>query len=283
MHWGQKYEAISVMIYESKYNAKITDFGCIQHRKYSFLGASPDGINTDENSPQYGRMLEIKNPTTRVITGEPKKEYWVQCQLQMETCDLDECDFLETKFAEYENEEAFHADGDFLTSSKQEMKGIMLYFVDAEGVPKYIYKPLTMGKEEFGKWEQEMIEMHEDKHNYTWIKNNYWKLSQLSCVLVKRNTQWFQANINALDELWKIVMQERITGYAHRAPKSKARPVGQMERDSTANIANALGIKIVTTVPSAKSVSGCMLKLSTNPFTGVVSVIKNENKHHVIM
>lgn len=284
MHWGQKYEAVSVMIYESKYNALITDFGCIQHRKYPFLGASPDGINTDENSPNYGRMLEIKNPTTRVITGEPKKEYWVQCQLQMETCDLDECDFLETKFAEYENEEAYDADGTFLMSSKQEMKGVMLYFVDVEGVPKYIYKPLTMEKEEFEKWEEEMIEMYEDKNNYTWIKNNYWKLAQLSCVLVKRNTQWFQANINALDELWKIVLQERVIGYEHRAPKSKVRQIGNMEKDHTSSIVSALGIKIVTHTPVTKTIgSGCLLKLSTNPFTGIVSVIKNEGKHHVIM
>jgi putative phage-type endonuclease len=285
MHWGQKYEAVSVMIYESKYNAKITDFGCIQHRKYSFLGASPDGINTDEDSPNYGRMLEIKNPTTRVITGEPKKEYWVQCQLQMETCDLDECDFLETKFAEYENEDAFTADGTFFTSLKQEMKGIMLYFVDSERVPKYIYKPLNMEKEEFDKWEQEMIEMYEDKHNYTWIKNNYWKLVQISCVLVKRNDQWFQSNIQALDDLWKIVLQERVTGYEHRAPKSKHR-VGEIESQTMLE----LGVKIITPVTKSTNLgsgsgsgSGCMLKLSTNPFTGAVTVIKNEGKHHVIM
>jgi len=287
MHWGQKYEAVSVMIYESKYNAKITDFGCIQHRKYSFLGASPDGINTDEDSPNYGRMLEIKNPTTRVITGEPKKEYWVQCQLQMETCDLDECDFLETKFAEYENEDAFTADGTFFMSLKQEMKGIMLYFVDSERVPKYIYKPLNMDKEEFDKWEQEMIEMYEDKHNYTWIKNNYWKLVQISCVLVKRNDQWFQSNIQALDDLWKIVLQERVTGYEHRAPKSKHR-VGEIESQTMLE----LGVKIITPVTKSTNLgsgsgsgsgSGCMLKLSTNPFTGAVTVIKNEGKHHVIM
>ena len=45
MHWGQKYEPLSVLIYEEKYNTKVEDFGCIQHDKYSFVGASPDGIN----------------------------------------------------------------------------------------------------------------------------------------------------------------------------------------------------------------------------------------------
>jgi hypothetical protein len=42
-------------------------------------------------------MLEIKNVVSREITGIPKPEYYVQMQLQMEVCDLEECDFLETK------------------------------------------------------------------------------------------------------------------------------------------------------------------------------------------
>ena len=106
-HWGQKYEPLSVMLYENMYKTKVADFGCIQHDKYTFLGASPDGINVDINSERYGRMLEIKNIVNREITGIPKKEYWIQMQMQMEVCDLNECDFLETKFLEYENASAF--------------------------------------------------------------------------------------------------------------------------------------------------------------------------------
>ena len=45
-HWGQKYEPLSVMWYELKYSTVVEDFGCIQHQKYKFIGASPDGINT---------------------------------------------------------------------------------------------------------------------------------------------------------------------------------------------------------------------------------------------
>ena len=59
------------------------DFGCIKDKNYSFLGASPDGINVDDTSPLFGRMLEIKNIVNREITGEPKKEYWIQMQMQM--------------------------------------------------------------------------------------------------------------------------------------------------------------------------------------------------------
>ena len=90
LHWGQKYEPLSVMIYEDDYDTKVEDFGCIQDDQYSFLGASPDGIITDVKSDRYGRMLEIKNIVNREIDGIPKKEYWIQMQLQMKVCDLEE-------------------------------------------------------------------------------------------------------------------------------------------------------------------------------------------------
>lgn len=101
LHWGQKYEPLSVKIYEYMFKTKIELFGCIPHSDYYFIGASPDGINVDPASARYGRLLEIKNIVNREISGCPKKEYWVQMQMQMEVCGLDECDFLETKFTEY--------------------------------------------------------------------------------------------------------------------------------------------------------------------------------------
>jgi len=101
MHWGVKYEPLTVMIYEDMYKTTVEEFGCIQHSQYKCIGASPDGINVDPASQRYGRMLEIKNIVNREITGIPKREYWVQTQIQMETCNLDTCDFVETRFKEY--------------------------------------------------------------------------------------------------------------------------------------------------------------------------------------
>lgn len=42
-HWGQKYEPLSVMLYESRYNTKVDDFGCIQHSEYNFWVLLPMG------------------------------------------------------------------------------------------------------------------------------------------------------------------------------------------------------------------------------------------------
>ncbi len=108
LHWGVKYEQVSIMMYELFNDTKIGDFGCIQHPQYKCIGASPDGIVVDPSSDRFGRMVEIKNIVNREITGIPKEEYWVQMQVQLETCDLDECDFIETRFREYENEWMFY-------------------------------------------------------------------------------------------------------------------------------------------------------------------------------
>ena len=221
LHWGQKFEPLSVLIYEHKYKTKVEDFGCIQHPTHKFVGASPDGINVDKSSDRYGRMLEIKNVVSRDINGIPKKEYWIQMQLQMEVCDLDDCDFLETKFTEYTDSNAYNND----IISNEKMKGIIIYFHTKEGKPFYVYKPLDLVEEEdITKWEDDTLSLYQsDKYNYTYMKFIYWKLEVFSCVLVLRNKVWFKNNIPQLEKVWKIIEQERVSGYEHRAPVRKAK------------------------------------------------------------
>ena len=233
LHWGQKYEPVSVLIYEDMYKTKVGDFGCIQHDTYHFLGASPDGINIDPNSDRYGRMLEIKNIVNREINGIPKKEYWIQMQLQMEVCDLDECDFLETKFTEYANSTDYYNDilentsisDNHCKSIKGELKGLIIYFNTKEAKPFYLYKPIHITDyDSIINWEEDSVSLYQSQeHNMTYIKTIYWKLEKLSCVLVQRNRLWFKNNISTLENIWKIIEQERITGYEHRAPNKKPR------------------------------------------------------------
>ena len=215
MHHGNKYEDVSIMFYEYKYNTKIRDYGCIQHDTYKFLGASPDGINVEPNSELYGRMLEIKNPTSREITGIPKEDYWIQMQLQMETCDLNECDFLETSFKEYESEEEFTNDGSFTYSDKNELKGVMVYFMK-DGKPLYEYMPLYISKTEYEIWYDNIMEKHA---NITWISNLYWRLENFSCILVLRNKEWFKHAVPHIDTIWSIIEKEKVHGFQHRMPK----------------------------------------------------------------
>jgi putative phage-type endonuclease len=237
LHWGQKYEPISVLLYEEKYNTKVEDFGCIQHPIFKFLGASPDGIIVDKNSERFGRMLEIKNVVSREINGIPKKEYWIQMQLQMEVCNLDECDFLETKFIEYSNRNDFIEDStnellispdgmeysNLFLSKENKIKGEIIYFHTKDGKPFYLYKPINCKLSfDVESWEQNSIDEYENEpFNYTYIKTIFWKLEIFSCILVLRNREWFQNNILKLKNVWQIIESERITGYQHRAPIKK--------------------------------------------------------------
>jgi putative phage-type endonuclease len=211
LHWGQKYEPLSIQLYESMYNTQVSDFGCIPHRNIHFIAASPDGINTQKMSERYGRMLEVKNIVNREITGKPKLEYWIQMQVQLEVCDLNECDFLETRFIEYPDEEAFNLDTE--TSNK---KGLMMLFMTSNNKPVYEYAPLILNPAAHPQWQEEMMEKNKELN---WLKNIYWKLDQLSCVLVLRNKLWFAAALPILKDVWKTIETEKKNGYAHRGPK----------------------------------------------------------------
>lgn len=234
MHWGQKYEPVSVALYEHLYKVKVEDFGCVRHPSISCIGASPDGIVTDPGSHLYGRMLEIKNIVNREMDGIPSKAYWVQMQVQMETCDLDNCDFLETRFKEYD-EAAFYAD------AEHAYKGVILYFVERvsiggsmqsnesgyplaqqySGAPKYVYMPFSVGltKESVDAW----VEETRTKMRRSWslYSTLYWYLDEYSCVLVERNRPWFQSARGHIEETWATVLKERVSGYEHRAAKKK--------------------------------------------------------------
>lgn len=231
-HWGQKYEPVSQMYYEYKYNAIIKEYGCIPHEKHKFLGASPDGINVNPESSRYGRMLEIKNIVNREITGIPKKEYWVQTQLQMECCDLDECDFLECRFNEYDDEEEFKKDGSFQYTNNGNYKGIMIQFIKDEK-PHYEYMPFNITENEYNKWCERIME---ENNNLTWIRNIYWKLDEISCVLIERNREWFESVVSKFQEVWKTIERERISGYEHRQPQRRGAKTKQSTKINVSKI-----------------------------------------------
>lgn len=98
MGWGIRFEPIIKLILEQKYKSKIYEAGRITHVNNGMLAASPDGILEEAlDEKQIGRLIEIKCPYTRQIGGEIPYDYWVQMQIQMEVCDLDECEYLEAE------------------------------------------------------------------------------------------------------------------------------------------------------------------------------------------
>ena len=55
----------------------------------------------------------------------------------------------------------------------------------------------------------------------TWMQNIYWKLAEISCVLVLRNKMWFDAGSRILAGIKETIEKEKVSGYSHRAPKKK--------------------------------------------------------------
>ena len=217
-HNGHLFEPLSIMHYEYDFNTIVGEFGCMAHKKYPYLLASPDGINIKEGNDRYGRMVEVKNPTTRELTGIPKKEYWIQMQLQMEVWDFDECDFLETVFKQYETYEQFLADGDtFTRTSNNKRKGIIIRFYDGEQ-PIYKYPPVDLTKEQFDKWYDKTLD---ESNNLEFVCKIFWYLHDYSCVLVPRNKKWFNYVQPKLKSIWNTIEKERVEGYEHRKPKTK--------------------------------------------------------------
>ena len=257
MQWGAKYEPVSAAIYERRNATKLGEFGCIAHPQYPYLGASPDGINVDPTNPdKYGRMVEIKNIVNREITGEPLEAYWIQMQIQMEVCGLNACDFVETRFREFDGPDAF-----FDKSRCDTEKGIILYFLpkfrageSAQSAAEYVYCPLelTLGEDFSAVYAWIRGETGARPHSILY-HTVYWYLAEFSCVLVLRNPEWFAAAQPHIAELWQTVEKEREEGYDHRAAKRRAKPQTEVVCEDNTDT------QYIRNLPKQRSV--CLVKL----------------------
>ena len=134
---GVKFEDVAIHIYEEREDVIITEFGCLPHPNIPFFGASPDGIcSFDSKNKNYtGRMLEIKCPKSRNITGIIPPVYFAQVQGQLEVCDLEYCDFLECQIREYNSKNEFFEDtheNNYKLRKNGMEKGVVLEVYDKE-------------------------------------------------------------------------------------------------------------------------------------------------------
>lgn len=125
--WGVLYEPVANELYCRRSCTTVHEFGLLPHPTIPDFGASPDGVS------DLGIMLEIKCPFSRVITGKVPEAYYAQIQAQLDTAQLDECDFLECKLGEYPGADEFledsHPTDSRLTKSGME-KGAVWMFED---------------------------------------------------------------------------------------------------------------------------------------------------------
>ena len=209
MQWGNKYEAVAVLIYEYRNKVTILEFGCLQHPFIKFLGASPDGITPD------GIMLEIKCPTSRKITGVPPSYYWCQVQGQLEVCELDRCDFLECSIKEYNDEKEYLADNfeqNYFLNKYGNEKGIVAEFYrKSKKTLFYDYSPVCLIDNELQYWKENIIKKY-NSDDIIFSSFSYWYLEEVSCIPIYRNQEWFNTAKIELELFWNKVLKYRELG-----------------------------------------------------------------------
>ena len=201
--WGILFEPIATLIYEHRNKNRIIEFGLIEHPSIDILAASPDGIT------QYDSiMIEIKAPYKRVLSGLVPLNYWMQMQLQMETCNLDKCHFVEVKThiytkEEYENDEYENNDDILYTNNKME-KGILLKCIlDNKITYYYPSYDIFRSKSKMNKWIEERMEYY--KNIFYSVECIYWKLNEYSCIEINRDKEWFNNILPKCKEFWDKV------------------------------------------------------------------------------
>lgn len=97
---GIIFEDVSRMIYETRNNVTVQEYGLIKSKKTIILGASPDGIVIksldDSDCFRVGRLVEIKNPYKYDPTDKIKPEYLIQILQQQYVLNIPICDFIKT-------------------------------------------------------------------------------------------------------------------------------------------------------------------------------------------
>lgn len=239
VHHGKKYEQIGNMFYSFRNNVTVGEYGLIQHRKYSFIGASPDGIcekntasNPDKLTKLVGRLLEIKFPKKRRINTKGTldgdicpHQYYIQCQTQLYVTQLEECDFLQCKMEEYESWNDYIQDSNpnipGLSKKTNLEKGCLIQLLPKKMIgvadpkmclysSKYIYPPkLHMTHEEIEKWiSNEVLHFHENElyQGYMIDRIIYWRFTMITCNLITADTVWFESKIPILKQFWDYIV-----------------------------------------------------------------------------
>ena len=256
---GKKYEMVATSIFGYRMNVVVEEFGLCQHPKYKFLGASPDGIVSHYKLNRkdmrrltrfIGRMLEIKCPMRRHILmdrnapivygvhGEPIRNlkydvkkgicptyYWVQVQLQLQCCELDECDFWQCEISEYIDRDEFLDDTDmdypWISNSTKHEKGAVIQLMPIERLAEplmshdqriwnfaeFIYQPrIDMSPYEIDQWIVETMVGLATTHVGRMVERIlYWKVNKTRNTTIPRDDDWFNNNLNKFSDIWKLV------------------------------------------------------------------------------
>lgn len=185
--WGTRFEPVAKKLYEESTNCKIIDVSCVQHPRYAFLGASPDGLivpNGDDEA-RYGRLVEFKCPMSRIEKPEIPIGYVHQMQMQMECTGIDECEYVEFRFKQLNFNEWFKSSA---------TKG-------------------RFGVYDDGRVVYDIEDCPED------CQVVYWILQSTKSDFVKKDPNWLSDHLPVLESTWNEILEHRKNGTRPEGPK----------------------------------------------------------------
>jgi putative phage-type endonuclease len=255
-YWGKCFEDAVVLSYEFINDCIVEDFGLLPNEKYKYISASPDGIvypykkdGSMSNIPS--RMLEIKcvvsrtlNFTGNIYDNMCPSYYWVQTQLQMQTTNVNECDFAQYKIEEFDCKDDFikdnYMDCDYISNTTNLEKSLLIEVIpnnlgDDDYIEGYIknqtiydktkhfYPPkINLTLYEMEEWEKEFKtklenleifdEIEDEEGNitdiiyYKYHNTKYYRIMEKNCTLIVKDDKWFEEKIPVFESVWNNVL-----------------------------------------------------------------------------
>ena len=258
-YWGKCFENAVVRSYEYLNDCIVDEFGLLPNKITKIISASPDGIvkpyrKDGSKSHIPSRMVEIKCIVSRELkfTGEIydnicPQYYWVQTQLQMQTTNINECDFAQYEIGEYNSKGLFledtHDKYEFMSKKTNLERGILIEMVPVnlsednyiEGYIKkqavfntatHIYPPkIDLTIYEMDEWEKEIklklnnSEIFEEIEDidgniidtiyYKYNTTKYYYVIKRNCTLIVKDDKWFEDKLPTFETVWDNVLYLR--------------------------------------------------------------------------
>ena len=236
--WGWRYEPVARALFEIQFAEGIVydGLGRLRHPSLPRLGASPDGLIT--TGPKVGRLVELKCPVSRQLTGSVPMDYWVQMQLQAEVCDVAAVEYFEVQLGSVQQTGPTHTGFEGAArGSKLPWIGKVCVVADDEDASsntyRYEYSPL------FSNSEVGIIECLSWKPDAgVTLESALWWVRDYNAVTVLRNRRWWEAEGQpAYEEFWRNVTLARADGRHLRT----AQPLFVDEPESEANDRESVG------------------------------------------
>ena len=154
-------------------------------------------------------------------------------QGQLETCNLEECDFFQVKLEEYPSTDSYLEDvlmeGDTIKQGYSQTgypKGLVLAFksIGDDGQPRftYEYSPFAQTMTSILKWKDLIMSAHPDT-SYDECIDHWYRIERYECTLVLRNRTWWASVMPKIIDFWEDVEHYRTIGNSSLIEKRDAR------------------------------------------------------------